>query len=102
MNELSRFTLSLISLLLSITIFVGTIILEIRSIKKRKGCPGCYFEFVIIGFISTVYYFLVLFFPEFNGHDWSVIRSSVIYTELAWWTLKKLGVLFNIKSTGRE
>ena len=98
MDEISRQALSTISLVLSIVIFIGAIVLEKNCLVKKKIIFSCYFEFIIIGFISTVYYTLVLVFPEFKGHDWSIIRSAVVNTEITWWITKKLSLYFNGKT----
>ena len=95
MNEVYRQLLTIISLVFSLVILVGSIILEKSCLKRKKDYFSCYFEFIIIGFISTVYYVLVVFFPNFKGHDWSIIRSSVVYTEMVWWIIKKLTYIFN-------
>lgn len=102
MTEPYRLILEIITLLFSIIIFGGSILLEWNYFKRKKFVFGCYFEFIIIGFISTFYYLFVLLFPNFKGHDWSIIRSSVIYTEMAWWIIKKIGLFFNYKNNRRK
>ena len=97
MDEIYRQILSIISLVFSLIILIGSIALEKNCLKKNRNYFSCYFDFIFIGFFSTVYYVLVVFFPNFKGHDWSIIRSSVVYTEMVWWITKKLTLAFKNK-----
>jgi len=76
-RDLVRMLPQIISFTVSLFILVCAVCLLVCD--RRKGNN---FEIFVYGLVGAIFYFLVLFFPSFDGNHWSPIRSTVQYTQI--------------------